>query len=90
MQRFMLIILLLLTLLATSSASAATTSEAFTRQRFVGFGMQPVATGNQRLRATLGEPFVAVTGSGSMHVCTGFWCGWPFMDQIMLPIIMRI
>ncbi|MDF1514638.1 MAG: hypothetical protein P1S60_12585 [Anaerolineae bacterium] len=90
MKIIKLIGVLLLVLLVTGPATAATTDEAVVRQRFVAMGMQPTSNGTTTLRATLGEPIVAEISNSGSELCVGFWCGWPFLYQLQLPMVIRV
>ena len=89
MKRYQTIILVILLILATTTAVTAANGPAILRQRFVAIGMQPKSSGALTLRGTFGEPFAGDVSSGQMHVCTGIWCGWPFLYEVRVPVVLR-
>ena len=90
MKYLTLLGLLLVILLITGPATAATSNAAVLRPRFVAVGMPPVNNGFATLRGTLGQPLVYDVTSPPSHLCAGFWCGWPFLYQLQLPVVLRV
>lgn len=89
MKRYQTLIIVIILLLAVTTVVGAATGPGFLRQRFVSFGMQPITKGNMTLRGTFGQPFVETATNGHNELCTGMWCGWPILYEVMLPVVMR-
>ena len=75
-------------LLVATSVWMAPSTTTISWQVLGGGGLR-LTIGSVTVEGTLGQPVTAIVSQSDRELCSGYWCGVQFVDQIYLPYIRR-